>query len=82
MVHANQDGQTSQVVPGQPAPSREEAPPRIEGPLRPSLRRTPPGVMPPVTPAGIRRMVRRVAASALGLGQEEPLLAAAQGAAR
>jgi hypothetical protein len=47
--------------------------PPAEGAARPSLPRTPPGVWPPVSPADVGRVVRKLKATAQRLRDPEPL---------
>lgn len=47
--------------------------PPAEGASRPSLPRTPPGVWPPVSPADVGRVVRKLKVTAQRLRDAEPL---------
>ena len=71
MSHATDDGLSPLVVP-QSSPSEETT--SGEGPQRPSLPRTPPRVWPPVSPADMGRVVRRLKLTAERLRGEAPLL--------
>jgi hypothetical protein len=57
MAHAKDDGLSPVVV---PRSSSEEETTGTEVPARPSLPRTPPRVWPPVSPADMGRVVRRL----------------------
>ncbi len=70
MAYATDDSLSPLVVP-QSSPSEEPTP--GEGPQRPSLPRTPPRVWPPVSPADMGRVVRRLKLTAERL-RDEPLL--------
>ncbi|HYO67068.1 MAG TPA: hypothetical protein VEU33_13415 [Archangium sp.] len=70
MAHATDDGLSPLVVP-QSSLSEETS---GEGQQRPSLPRTPPRVWPPVSPADMGRVVRRLKLTAERLRGEEPLL--------
>ncbi|HYO57426.1 hypothetical protein [Archangium sp.] len=70
MAHAKDDALTPLVVP-RSSSSEESAP--AEGPSRPSLPRTPPGVWPPVSPADMGRVVRRLKLTAERLRPLESL---------
>ena len=71
MAHGTDDGLSPLVVP-QSSPSEE--PTSGEGPQRPSLPRTPPRVWPPVSPADMGRVVRRLKLTAERLGNGAQLL--------
>lgn len=74
MAHVKDDGLTPRVKsPSFPSVERVQA----EGSSRPSLPRTPPRVWPPVSPADMGRVVRRLRLTAERARQpkpEEPLL--------
>jgi hypothetical protein len=57
MAHAKDDGLSPVVV---PRSSPEEETTSVEAPARPSLPRTPPRVWPPVSPADMGRVMRRL----------------------
>jgi hypothetical protein len=71
MAHATDDGLSPLVV---PESSPTEEPTSGEGPQRPSLPRTPPRVWPPVSPADMGRVVRRLKLTAERLRTGTPLL--------
>lgn len=48
--------------------------PPAEGAVRPSLPRTPPGVWPPVSPADVGRVVRKLKVTAQRLRDPEPMV--------
>ncbi|HZH16808.1 MAG TPA: hypothetical protein VE057_20805 [Archangium sp.] len=71
MAYTTDDGLSPLVV---PQSSSSEEPTSGEGPQRPSLPRTPPRVWPPVSPADMGRVVRRLKLTAERLRDGEPLL--------
>ncbi|PTL83427.1 hypothetical protein [Vitiosangium sp. GDMCC 1.1324] len=78
MAHETDDGLTPLVVP--PASSVEETAP-AESPSRQSLPRTPPRVWPPVSPADMGRVVRRMKATPQRVRDDEPDATLLEGAA-
>ncbi len=78
MAHAKDDGLSPLVV-SPPSPSEERA--LAEGPPRPSPPRTPPRVWPPVSPADMERVVRRLKASGGRPRDEEPRVTLVEGVA-
>ena len=71
MAYTTDDRPSPLVV---PQSSSSEEPTSGEGPQRPSLPRTPPRVWPPVSPADMGRVVRRLKLTAERLRDAEPLL--------
>lgn len=69
MAHVKDDGLSLTVLRTSP---REEGSP-AESPTRPSPTRTPPRVWPPVSPADMGRVVRRLKATAERTRDTEPL---------
>jgi hypothetical protein len=68
MAHVTDDGLSPMVNPG--SSSSDETNP-AEGPVRPSLPRTPPRVWPPVSPGDMGRVVRRLKLTAQRLRDVE-----------